>query len=213
LEVMLKDTIGQVKAKVGEKSGTPADRICLRFEERELLNTESVEHYGIKHETTLLMTVAQENEMEVLVDFGGEKIPFHIVSTYSVLSFKSEIDRSLDIPPERQQLMYKNKILDVEDATLDECNIVKNCTVQLLEIMQIIVMDKRKMQIRVLSNYTLLQVKKEIEKLNQMPPDTQSIIYLDKTYAGKDSDKLTVKALQLTSGCTITVAKILPGGS
>ncbi|XP_066455600.1 polyubiquitin-B isoform X2 [Eleutherodactylus coqui] len=56
LEVLTSDTIKDVKAKIQDKEGIPADQQRLKFNDRELDNEHTLNHYNIQDKATLYLT-------------------------------------------------------------------------------------------------------------------------------------------------------------
>ncbi|KAG9486058.1 hypothetical protein GDO78_008898 [Eleutherodactylus coqui] len=56
LEVLTSDTIKDVKAKIQDKEGIPADQQRLKFNDRELDNKHTLNHYNIQDKATLYLT-------------------------------------------------------------------------------------------------------------------------------------------------------------
>ncbi|XP_066455602.1 polyubiquitin-like [Eleutherodactylus coqui] len=56
LKVLTSDTIKDVKAKIQDKEGIPADQQRLKFNDRELDNKHTLNHYNIQDKATLYLT-------------------------------------------------------------------------------------------------------------------------------------------------------------
>ena len=131
LEVMLEDTIENVKLKILEKVGLPVECQCLFYNDSELKDYQTLKDHNILRGSTLLLTQETLDDMPIFVKMlTGETITLNVKPKTSVKKMKVEIQRRRGVPPSKQCLLFGIHELK-EDRMLWQYNIQKESTLYL----------------------------------------------------------------------------------
>ena len=131
LEVMLEDTIENVKKKILEKEGIPVECQCIFYNDNELKDYQTLKDHNIRRGSTLLWTQKRPDDMPVFVKMlTGETITLNVTPKTSIKKVKVEIQRRRGVPPRKQRLEFDVHELK-EDRMLWEYNIQKESTLYL----------------------------------------------------------------------------------
>ena len=131
LEVVLEDTIENVKNKIFEEEGIPVECQCLFYAGKELRDYRSMKEYSIPSESTLILTQKLLDGVLIFVKMlTGKIITLNSKLETSIKSVKVEIQRQRGIPPCKQHLHFGVHELK-EDLMLQEYNIWKESTLYL----------------------------------------------------------------------------------
>lgn len=133
LDVVLEDTIENVKKKILEKEGIPVEFQCLLYADNELKDCQTLKDYNLHRGSALFLTLMPLllHQMPIFVKMlTGETIMLNVNPETSIESVKVEIQRRRDVPPGKQRLYFGVHELK-EDRMLREYNIQKESTLYL----------------------------------------------------------------------------------
>lgn len=133
LEVESSDTIKSVKEKIQEKEGVPTENQRLIFDRHKLDDVKTLSDYGINAESTLLLSVKIRAGIHITVlTLDGKEIPLEVKSTNTVDDVKKKIKEKIGTPVDMQRLLFEQKHLANNAATLSECNIIGDSNLYLV---------------------------------------------------------------------------------
>ena len=100
------DTIGNLKEKIKDKKGFPAEEQCLFFQREELKDDRTVSDYKIQNKSTVILS-PQIHRLEVTILSGGTRlVTLEVNPTDSILELKREIQNITGVPPRKQSLRF-----------------------------------------------------------------------------------------------------------
>ena len=186
LDVVLEDTIENVKKKILEKKGVPVECQCLfhAAEPEELKDYRTLKDYNIQGGSTLVLTQERLNDMPVFVRMlPGKTITLNVKPETSVKSVKVETQRRIGVPLGKQGLNFGVHELK-EDRMLREYNIQKESTLYLRVVEQCgsmpihVLMPTGKMStLDVLPEDDVKKIKFEIYYNDGIPPGLQYLLF------------------------------------
>jgi ubiquitin C len=188
------DTIHDVKNKVSSQAGIPVEDQRLLYQGKELDQkpTATLTDHGITHGSTLDLA-----PMQIHVKTPkGATIPIHVIPSDTVHDIKQKVQNETGIPIGDQRLLFGDKELDKDTATLKDCGIQHGSNLNLVDDMTIQVekLDGKTMNLTVKPSDTIKDVKQKIYDQEGIPIDEQRLSFL-----GKDLDKDEATL----SGCTV----------
>ena len=184
LEVVLEDTIENVKNKILEEEGIPVECQCLFYAGMELRDYWTLKEYRIPRESTLVLTQKPLDGMPIFVKtLTGKTITLNVKLETSVKSVKVEIQTRRGIPPCKQRLHFGVHELK-EDCMLWEYNIQKESTLHLrfddqcVSMPIHVLMPSGKMTtLDVSPSDDVQNIKLEIYYKEDIPPDQQYLLF------------------------------------
>ena len=130
LDVETSNTIDNIKAKVQEQTGMPADQQRLYFEGWQLAGDRTLSDYNILKES--FVCLIQEITIFATMVSGKSITLVLVVEVNQVIEeIKEKIQDQEEIPAEQQQLIFEGKQL-ADDRTLSDYNIEHNSTLNLV---------------------------------------------------------------------------------
>ena len=203
LEVVLEDTIENVKNKILEEEGIPVECQCLFYAGKELRDYRTLKEYRVPRESTLVLTQKLLDGMPIFVKMpSGKTITLNVKLETCIKSVKVEIQTREGIPPCKQRLDFGDHELK-EDRMLWEYNIQKESTLHLrfddqcVSMPIHVLMPSGKMTtLDVLLSDDVKEIKLEIYDKDGIPPGLQYLLFDGK---------------ELEDGCTLNDLNIQKG--
>lgn len=207
-------TIADLKEKIREKEGIPADQQRLVFAGKCLEDSRAINDYNIQKESTVHLLLRLRGGMQIFVrTLTGKTATIDVEGTDSIASLKEKLREKEGIPADQQRLVFAGKLLE-DDRTISDYNIRKESTVHLLLRlkggMQIFMktFTGRTITLDAEQSDTVAILKSKLSEKEGIPADSQRMVFAGKNL--EDSRKLSEYNIQAMS--TVNLLLRLRGG-
>ena len=197
LDVDPSNTIGNIKSKLEKQEGIPKEQQRLKFGPKQLEDGPTLRDYGIKHKSTLNLQPMTIN----VITPEGKNIILDVDPNDTIKDVKKKLENKSNIPVEDQRLLFDDKLLD-DRPTLKDYKIKHGDTIQMEPMkINVITPQGKKITLDVKPDDTIKDVKKKVEKEEDIPVEDQRLLFLGKQL----DDHPTLKDYKIKHGDTINM--------
>eukprot|EP00529_Nitzschia_sp_RCC80_P026285 CAMPEP_0113461430 /NCGR_PEP_ID=MMETSP0014_2-20120614/11539_1 /TAXON_ID=2857 /ORGANISM="Nitzschia sp." /LENGTH=350 /DNA_ID=CAMNT_0000353195 /DNA_START=14 /DNA_END=1067 /DNA_ORIENTATION=- /assembly_acc=CAM_ASM_000159 len=132
IEVEEGESIEDVKAKISEKEGIPAEQQRLIFGGQQLQEGKSLEDYDVGDDATLHLVLRLRGGMQLFVKtLTGKTVSIEVEEGESIEDVKAKISEKEGIPAEQQRLIFGGQQLQ-EGKSLEDYDVGDDATLHLV---------------------------------------------------------------------------------
>ena len=208
------NTVAELKEKIREHEGIPADQQRLVFAGKCLEDDRVLNDYNIQKESTVHLLLRLIGGMQIFVKtLTGRTITENVDWTSSVVKLKEKIEEREGIPKDMQRLVYAGKWFE-DSKTLSDYNIKENITIHLILFlrggMQIFVrtLTGKTATIEVDGTETIADLKEKLREREGIPADQQRLVFAGKLL----EDDRTISDYNIRKESTVHLLLRLKGG-
>ncbi|XP_066913703.1 uncharacterized protein [Clytia hemisphaerica] len=179
------DTIDEIRASLQQREGIPPNQQRLIFYGPQLENRKTVGHYGIRNNANIILHLTDTIEINVKT-MKGDLYVLEVEPSDIVHKVKTRVKKEINIPPEKQRLLYIGQTLK-DELTLSLYDIQHGSTIYMVEskfkdLMKISVrMDGGEIiSLDLEPSDTIETIKSLIESKTEIPKWTQRLFIANK---------------------------------
>lgn len=125
-------TVAELKEKITEREGIPAEQQRLVFAGKCLEDDRVLNDYNIQKESTVNLLLRLRGGMQIFVKtLTGTTATIEVDGTETIAELKEKLRAKEGIPADQQRLVFAGKLLE-DERTINDYNIRKESTVHLL---------------------------------------------------------------------------------
>ena len=208
------NTVAELKEKITEREGIPAEQQRLVFAGKCLEDDRVLSDYNIQKESTINLLLRLRGGMQIFVrTLTGKTATIEVDGTETIADLKEKLREREGIPADQQRLVFAGKLLE-DDRTISDYNIRKESTVHLLLRlkggMQVFMktFTGRTITLDAEQSDTVANLKSKLAEKEGIPMDAQRMVFAGKNL--EDTRQLSDYNIQAMS--TINLLLRLRGG-
>ncbi|MFS7908373.1 putative Ubiquitin-like domain-containing protein [Helianthus anomalus] len=212
-------TITKVKTEIERKEGIPVDEQVLIFDKMVLGDGGTLFDFHINKKSTLTLMRKSKGDTVTLITIsvktliGDQTITLKVKPSNTINDVKTMIKYKLDIPHDKQELIFNEMVLHDKDILAD-CNINTESTLTLMRIstgymnIYIKLFTGKTLTLKVKPSDTIYNVKSMIQNMVGIPPCEQRLIFNRKPL----EDSPTLANYHIPKESSFHLVPILKGG-